>query len=32
VREMAPRMEEVRDHIDRLREDLSGLPFVGKSE
>lgn len=31
VEAMAPQMREVRDHIDLLREDLSGLPFVGKS-
>ena len=31
VSAMAPKLEEVRDGIDRLRTDLAGLPFVGKS-
>lgn len=28
---IAPQLSEVRDHIDMLRQDLSGLPFVGRN-
>lgn len=31
VRRIAPQVSEVRDHIDLLRDDLSGLPFVGRT-